>query len=261
MNRAQKLSLLLGVSALAAVHAQSCRDAIAMAEARHAIPSALLQAIGDVESGRADPITGEMAPWPWTVDVNGVGHYYPTKEAAIASVLAARARGIQSIDVGCLQINLLHHPDAFVSLDQAFDPSANAEYAAEFLNQLHDQTRDWTQAAADYHSQTPVLGAQYAAMVMRAWPGEKRRVGDASELALLPQTDQAVQSLVAPWHLPPRPTRWGAALPPIGGDAPTHLAMARGTTGLSAISTGRSLADYRRAPINAKVSSRFGKIS
>ncbi len=257
MKPGQKLSLMLVLSILAGARAQGCRDAIALAESRHAIPTALLQAIGTVESGRADPLTGTVVPWPWTVDVDGAGHYYPNKEAAIAAVLAARARGIQSIDVGCMQINLLHHPDAFVSLDQAFDPGANAEYAAIFLNQLHAQTGSWTQAAADYHSQTPQLGAQYAAMVMRAWPSEKQRTPDAGTLALLPQTDQAMQSLIAPWHRPARPTRWGAALPPIGGIAQRpQLASAHG---LSPATAGRGLADYRSSPIAA--AHRFAKIS
>ena len=45
---------------------------------------------------------------------------------------------MRSIDIGCAQVNLMHHPDAFASLEQAFDPMANADYAARFLKQLHD---------------------------------------------------------------------------------------------------------------------------
>ena len=87
--------------------------------------------------------------------------FYETKADAVAAVRAMQARGVQSIDVGCGQINLMHHPDAFASLEQAFDPQANAAYAARFLKELFAQTGDWSKAAAMYHSATPELGADY----------------------------------------------------------------------------------------------------
>ncbi len=52
------------------------------------------------------------------------------------AVAAMRAAGMQSIDVGCMQINLRAHPAAFASIDDAFDPAANADYAARFLRDL-----------------------------------------------------------------------------------------------------------------------------
>ena len=75
-------------------------------------------------------------PWPWTVNAEGQGAFYDTKAEAVAAVRAMQARGVRSIDVGCGQINLMHHPDAFASLEQAFDPQANAAYAARFLKEL-----------------------------------------------------------------------------------------------------------------------------
>ena len=44
------------------------------------------------------------------MNAEGVGTYYPSKAAAIAAVEALQARGVQSADVGCMQVNLLHHP-------------------------------------------------------------------------------------------------------------------------------------------------------
>jgi len=155
----------------------SCRPAIAAAEQAGAIPPLLLAAIGKVESGRRDPATGVVAPWPWTINAEGQGSYYDTKAQAIAAVRALQARGVQSIDVGCMQINLVHHPDAFASLDQAFDPSANATYAARFLNELHAQTNDWLRAAGQYHSSTPGLGAAYQTQVAAGWTEERRLAG------------------------------------------------------------------------------------
>jgi hypothetical protein len=162
--------------------AASCRPAIAAAEQAGAIPPLLLAAIGKVESGRRDPASGEVAPWPWTINADGQGSYYDTKAQAIAAVRALQARGVQSIDVGCMQINLMHHPDAFASLDQAFDPSANATYAARFMNELHAQTNDWLRAAGQYHSSTPGLGAAYQTEVAAALTQERRLAGTTAPM-------------------------------------------------------------------------------
>ena len=88
-----------------------------------------------------------------------------------------QARGVQSIDVGCMQVNLMHHPAAFASLEQAFDPAANAAYAARFLTALYADTRDWTRATAFYHSQTPERGELYQKRVAAVWPQEQQRLG------------------------------------------------------------------------------------
>ncbi len=147
-----------------------CQSAIRTTEQAAHLPAKLLGAIGLVESGRLNPQTGAVAPWPWTINVAGAGQMFATKQDAIAAVEAARAAGVQSIDVGCMQINLMHHPDAFATLDQAFDPQANTNWAAGFLTRLHAQTSDWPAAAAAYHSMTPALGAEYAGRVAAFWP-------------------------------------------------------------------------------------------
>ena len=38
-------------------------------------------------------------------------------------------RGVRLMDVGCMQVNLQMHPDAFPSLDAAFDPAAIRAHA------------------------------------------------------------------------------------------------------------------------------------
>ncbi len=151
-----------------------CRAAVAAAERNSGIPPHLLAAISRVESGRRDPVTGDWHPWPWTLDIEGEGSFYETKAQAVAAIQAAQARGVQSIDVGCAQINLLHHPNAFASLDIALDPQANANYAAQFLKELYGQSGDWNKAAAAYHSATPEIGAEYQRKVLAVWPEETR---------------------------------------------------------------------------------------
>jgi soluble lytic murein transglycosylase-like protein len=76
---------------------------------------------------------------------------------------------VRSIDVGCLQVNLMYHPEAFASLEAAFDPRGNANYAARFLNSLYGGSKDWASAIAAYHSETPALGDAYRVLVMARW--------------------------------------------------------------------------------------------
>jgi soluble lytic murein transglycosylase-like protein len=147
-----------------------CQAAIRATEQSGRLPAKLLSAIGLVESGRPDPRTGLVAPWPWTINIAGIGYFFPTKAAVIAAVQAAQLTGVQSIDVGCMQVNLMHHPHAFSSLQEAFDPLANATYAAAFLQQLHSQTNNWGSAAVGYHSFTPELGAEYSQRLAAVWP-------------------------------------------------------------------------------------------
>jgi hypothetical protein len=185
--RALTLATLLGV-ALAFIGARpslgddatACVAASASVQRASPLPPRLLNAIGIVESGRVDPFRHIVAPWPWSVNANGEGHMYDSKAQAIAAVLRLQAAGIDSIDVGCMQINLHHHPDAFSSLEQAFDPSANTAYASRFLLSLFEHTRSWPSAAAAYHSQTPSLAGPYAARVMAVWPDAGRYGGSSS---------------------------------------------------------------------------------
>ena len=149
------------------IHA--CRGAIARAEGGAGIPAGLLQAIGQVESGRRNPDTGARGPWPWTVNAEGRGQFFPSRQAAIAAVQELQARGVRVIDVGCMQVNLHHHARAFASLEDAFEPEANARYAARFLGQLFTARPDWMVDAGHYHSHTPDLAEAYRERVRTAW--------------------------------------------------------------------------------------------
>ncbi len=146
-----------------------CEQAIRTAEAIGHTPPGLLAAVGQVESGRPDPGTGAMRPWPWTIDADGIGQFFATKAQAVAAVAALQAQGVRSIDVGCMQVNLMHHPEAFASLDQAFDPAANTVFAERFLNALYRRTGNWPSSVAAYHSETPQIAADYQHRVLVTW--------------------------------------------------------------------------------------------
>jgi hypothetical protein len=70
-----------------------CEQAIRRAEAVGRTPLGMLAAVGQVESGRQDPKTGETRPWPWAIDADGVGQFFATKAQAVAVVAALQAQG------------------------------------------------------------------------------------------------------------------------------------------------------------------------
>lgn len=172
---------------------QLCRQAVNAAGHAAGVPSHLMAAIARVESGRRGP-DGTTNPWPWSINAEGVDHIYDTREQAVAAVRTLQSQGMRSIDVGCMQVNLMHHPKAFSSLDQAFDPYTNATYAAQFLTTLFAQTGSWSRATAAYHSATPEIGDPYQRKVM-AVLGEETQ-SDNRLLGLQPFPTQRLASLM-----------------------------------------------------------------
>jgi len=148
-----------------------CEMAAGAAEQQYGLPAGLLRAIGIVESGRWQPAINRVAPWPYAIDVGGYDLFMESLPEAVGKVASLRQEGFASIDVGCFQINLMYHPDAFATLEEAFDPAANAAYAARFLLSLYGRSGSWEIAVADYHSAVPELGDPYRAHVYAVWQG------------------------------------------------------------------------------------------
>ena len=236
-----------GMAPAAGESGRLCRAAVAQAEREAGLPQRLLAAMARVETGRRDPGTGAIHPWPWTINAEGRGSFFPTKAAAVAAVRELQAQGLRSIDVGCMQINLRHHPTAFASLDEAFDPAANARYAARFVKELQATRNDWMRAASHYHSQTPEYADAYRARLNAAMAAEQAEPAPAPTLlaAALPSRPTAA---------PPVPT-----FPTMGGGFMLSNRMERaavlptapagsGSGGFSA-GAGRGLDAYRTVPI------------
>lgn len=136
-----------------------CIREILLAQMRYQIPDNLLLGMGLQESGLYRE--GALTVWPYTANAEGKGAYFDTTAEAVAWVEAQRARGITSIDLGCMQINMHWHPDAFDSVADGFNPARNVDYAASYLARLYRETGDWRAAAASYHSRTEELGQAY----------------------------------------------------------------------------------------------------
>ena len=139
--------------------------------------------------------------------------FFDSKDEAVREVKRLQAQGVKSIDVGCMQINLVYHPDAFESIEDAFDPQKNAQYAAKFLKSLYENNdKDWIKAAMAYHSKVPTKAQLYKKKIVSTYEIvkqaqlklEKALFGNASdkenkEIKLaqsdnnLPQTSSAAQ--------------------------------------------------------------------
>ncbi|GEN64754.1 hypothetical protein AOE01nite_29780 [Acetobacter oeni] len=138
----------------------NCEQAAAIVEHALDIPQGLLASVGYVESGNH----------PFAVNVNGTPVQFARMDLAVDAVqtmLRSRVFGARPhLDVGCFQINLGWHPDAFSSVASGFDPLINGVAAGQLLRHLHSLTGNWHTAVAHYHAAT-TQGARYASEVFR----------------------------------------------------------------------------------------------
>jgi soluble lytic murein transglycosylase-like protein len=144
-----------------------CSNLFPYFEKKFSIPTNTLHSIALKESGKKHTKHKIVLVWPWTVNVEGKGYYFDSKKEAIIFVKKQIMKGKENIDVGCMQINLKHHIDAFSSLAEAFNPRENIEYGARFLKSKYEQLGEWHKAVAHYHSATPALGLHYKKQVIK----------------------------------------------------------------------------------------------
>jgi hypothetical protein len=149
--------------------AQICERAIIAGARRAGLPQDVLHAISLTETGRAQG--GRLRPYPWAINREGKGHWFKSRDEALAFAKASLAAGRRSFDVGCFQINYHWHGHNFPSLEAMFDPDTGADYAARFLQSLHAERGNWSAAAGAYHSQTPARANVYRARFDRIIAG------------------------------------------------------------------------------------------
>lgn len=158
-----------------------CDAASAAAASARGIPSDALYAITLTETGRTGG--GHFRPWPWTVNMEGRGFWFDTREEAYAYVMERYNAGARSFDVGCFQINYKWHGEHFASIEAMFDPMTNATYAALHLSNLYAEFADWTKAAGAYHSRTETYASRYRTRYARI-RGRLNGVAPAPEIHL-----------------------------------------------------------------------------
>jgi len=146
-----------------------CRTAITVAEINNKIPGELLQAISLIESGKWNEKEKNLIAWPWTVTVEGKGHYLNNFNEAYATIRKYQKKGVTNIDVGCLQINLAAHGKNFIDVKEILDPVNNVAYGASFLTHLRGREHSWTRAVKFYHSAKRMYHMPYSKKVIKKW--------------------------------------------------------------------------------------------
>lgn len=123
-----------------------CERELARAARTYDIPLQILYAVGLTESG------GDGALQPFMLYFEGRDHLPATLPDALKMFHAAHDRGIELIDIGCMQVNYYWHKAEFHTLEEMFDPRLNVEQAARFLKELKKRHGSWTMAVARYNA-------------------------------------------------------------------------------------------------------------
>ncbi len=179
-----------------------CQTAAEKFEKEYQIKEHLLETITTVETGRWNQEHKQTLAWPWTVNALGKGYYYSSKAEAVKAVKDLQAKGVKSIDVGCMQINLMYHGKEFKSVEEALDPYKNVEYGAKFLKQLYKRRgNDWFKAAMAYHSGVLKKALRYKKKIVVAYDKVKKNAQLASlkadEVQVAKSTRLEAQALIS----------------------------------------------------------------
>ncbi|WP_421855186.1 transglycosylase SLT domain-containing protein [Oricola sp.] len=123
-----------------------CEAHVANAAQSFGIPVGVLYAVGLTESG----LNGGLHPY--AMNIAGESRFADSLPEAVGILRDARRRGIDLVDIGCMQINHHYHRDQFPSDAAMFDPRSNVMYAARFLKSLKSRHKTWSMAVARYHA-------------------------------------------------------------------------------------------------------------
>lgn len=138
--------------------------------AEYEIPEQLFYAVALTESGRQVPGSKGAHPWPWTLNIRGEAHFFNGRRAAETALQRALVEGIESIDVGLMQVNWRYHQVRLGSAQGALDPYRNLRVGARILSECHRDRADWWAAVGCYHAPAnPDRAARYQARVREHW--------------------------------------------------------------------------------------------
>jgi hypothetical protein len=193
----------------------ACIAAIMQAQQKYGIPNNYLLAIGLQEAGRKGK-DGNPTIWPWSLNAAGEGRLFNTRAEALSFYDQKQSAGVRSIDIGCMQINMRWHPDAFTSVDAGFEPATNVDYAARFLVDLYRKYGNWTTAIGSYHSAEPKYHAIYLNAIQPELAMVSRNaayfasIGDGAPIVIAQAAVQPVQrsKYVSPYSGMSASTMW-----------------------------------------------------
>ena len=137
----------------------ACLRWIAPIERYYGIPVGLLTAMSYVESN------WRGAPWPWALNINGTPYYAASAADAARMMTDPLGRIRRDVAVGCLQIHMKFHAEAFAAPHHALEPRANVAYAGRYLRMLRDRHGSWVDAVAHFGGDT--RSPEYVCRVIR----------------------------------------------------------------------------------------------
>ena len=149
----------------------SCEVVTSEAEEAFSLPEGILTAIARVESGRKMQ-DGVYRAWPWTINDNGKGLFFDTRQSAIDYINKQKELNNLAIDIGCMQISVKWHAHAFSSHASMLDPYTNIAYAAIFLEELYQNHGEWDLAIKHYHSAETQKNVPYLQKVNAVWKNQ-----------------------------------------------------------------------------------------
>ncbi|QTL04334.1 transglycosylase SLT domain-containing protein [Aquabacter sp. L1I39] len=140
-----------------------CERELARASVKYDVPLPILYAVGLTESGYGGFLQ------PYTLYMEGKGHVSSNLADALRLFHEARSRGVDLIDIGCMQVNYYWHKQEFRTVEEIFDPRLNVEQAARFLQVLKKRHGTWTMALARYNAGPKNTPAQkrYVCRIMK----------------------------------------------------------------------------------------------
>jgi hypothetical protein len=149
------------------LESKKCSNIFAHFENIYNLPEYTLHSISLQETRKAHSEHQIGIVWPWTVTSRGRGYHFNNRDEAITFAKLQIDAGNDSIDVGCMQINLKYHPNAFASIEEAFSPKHNVAYGAKLLKENYDRSKNWNAAIGLYHSAQEDRSMEYQKMVGR----------------------------------------------------------------------------------------------
>jgi hypothetical protein len=125
----------------APIYSSDCVELTQYFEHKYGIPNGLLLAIANVESTKR----------PWAVNNFKESRYFKSQNEAIQYIRTLKESEQSSISVGFMQVNWMVHKNNFNSLEEAFTPFHNIEFAAKLLVSLHLRFGSWERAVMWYN--------------------------------------------------------------------------------------------------------------
>ena len=146
-----KILLFVLLIPCASLYAQQIPTRYQQIARQHNIPPGILYAIALTESGKTIA-PGMFRPWPWTLNVAGKPKRYATRKATWNAMRYYMKQGIQSIDIGLMQVNWRWNKHRLGNTWTALDPRFNVTAGAKILRDEYKKQGNWVSAIGSYHS-------------------------------------------------------------------------------------------------------------